>query len=238
MCLESNGTMLITNCTFSGNYGIDGGALYINSPTVTINNSIFWGNTSPGISTIATGGSATVNLAYSDIEGGVPAGVTGGAGNITTNPYFVDALNGDFRLKSSTPFSNAIDAGSNALVLGITDLLGNARIQNGVVDMGAYENIPGSSLKRADEDPVDEAQTTAAFTLYPNPGKSSFQIKRASDDPAVVRVLDITGRTVLERSFSGAGAAVVFELGDAPAGIYLVELTSVSQTTVERWIKE
>lgn len=51
--------------------------------------------------------------------------------------HFVDPENGDFHLK---PTSSYIDAGSNEnIAYTETDLDGNPRIANGIVDMGAYE---------------------------------------------------------------------------------------------------
>ena len=54
----------------------------------------------------------------------------------TRDPHFVDAAKGDFRLLGDSP---CIDMGNNRNVSGETDIRGNARIQNGVVDLGAYE---------------------------------------------------------------------------------------------------
>jgi hypothetical protein len=60
---------------------------------------------------------------------------------ITSDPLFVDAENGDYHLQSGSP---CIDVGDNSLVPAgtSTDLDGNPRIQNGTVDMGAYEFQP------------------------------------------------------------------------------------------------
>lgn len=60
----------------------------------------------------------------------------GTSGDITTDPQFVDSVGGDYRLQSTSP---CINAGDDALVMGTTDLDGNARIVHGTVDMGAYE---------------------------------------------------------------------------------------------------
>ena len=61
---------------------------------------------------------------------------TSGTGNITTEPLFVDPVNGNFRLQSNSP---CINAGNNAYAPGPTDVDGNPRIVNGTMDMGAYE---------------------------------------------------------------------------------------------------
>ena len=59
-----------------------------------------------------------------------------GAGNISGDPCFVDAVHDDFRLRAGSP---CLDAGSNSFVQSATDLAGNPRISNNTVDMGAYE---------------------------------------------------------------------------------------------------
>ena len=61
---------------------------------------------------------------------------TDGIGNISSNPLFVDAKNGDFRLQMDSP---CIDAGANEYVVGLFDFDGKPRIRNGRVDMGAHE---------------------------------------------------------------------------------------------------
>ena len=57
--------------------------------------------------------------------------------NLLNKTHFIDPENGDFHLK---PTSSYIDAGSNEnIAYTETDLDGNPRIANGIVDMGAYE---------------------------------------------------------------------------------------------------
>jgi predicted outer membrane repeat protein len=140
----------ITNCTFSGNSARGGGAVYCReNSSPTINNCVLWDNSA-----------RLGNEIYVEEEYFSPPLVTlnncdvtpGGywdwfTGSITENncihldPLFVDAAGGNYRLQATSP---CIDAGDNSLVpVGITtDLDGNARIQNGTVDMGAYEYQP------------------------------------------------------------------------------------------------
>jgi hypothetical protein len=79
------------------------------------------------------------NFTYSDLQGGWP-----GAGNLNIDPQFVDAANGDYRLRWGSP---AIDAGANSGAPPF-DLEGVVRPQDGnfdgirVTDMGAYERAP------------------------------------------------------------------------------------------------
>ncbi|MFT4062522.1 MAG: T9SS type A sorting domain-containing protein, partial [Edaphocola sp.] len=79
----------------------------------------------------------TYTSQYSLIEGNTAT--TNGnidATGITVTDIFNDATNGDYTLKSS---SVAINAGNNALNSTTTDLAGNARVYDTVIDLGAYE---------------------------------------------------------------------------------------------------
>ncbi|MHC4535048.1 MAG: right-handed parallel beta-helix repeat-containing protein, partial [Planctomycetota bacterium] len=143
MCNNVNSNTTVTNCTFSENStgGYGGGMYNFNDSNPTIANCILWNNTAslsgPQISGLAT-------VTYSDVQGG-----WSGTGNIDADPLFADA---DLRLSTGSP---CINAGSNAALPPDTadldsdgdttepiplDLDGNARIFNGVVDMGAYES--------------------------------------------------------------------------------------------------
>jgi hypothetical protein len=61
---------------------------------------------------------------------------SGGVGNFTNDPLFVNEAGGDFHLQTNSP---CINSGNNAYAPGPTDLDGNPRIVGGTVDMGAYE---------------------------------------------------------------------------------------------------
>jgi parallel beta-helix repeat protein len=62
---------------------------------------------------------------------------TGGSGNISGDPQFQDAPNGDFRLSVLSPGRDAGDDGS--VLAGWPDVAGNPRITGDHLDMGAYE---------------------------------------------------------------------------------------------------
>ena len=55
-----------------------------------------------------------------------------------SDPLFVDAANGNYRLQTNSP---CIDAGDNQLVTSSTDKDGNPRISNRRVVIGAYESL-------------------------------------------------------------------------------------------------
>ncbi|MFI5377668.1 MAG: Ig-like domain-containing protein [Tepidisphaerales bacterium] len=137
----------LINCTLAGNVcGGTGGGISSTSATLTLTNCILWGNSAPTGSQIQPSGTTNVN--YCDIQGGGFAGT----GNISADPLFIrnpgsgpdgtlgtsDDDYGDLRLRTGSP---ALNIGSNAAIPGgiTTDVAGNARIQNGTVDLGAYE---------------------------------------------------------------------------------------------------
>jgi hypothetical protein len=121
----------LNNCTVYGNYAYKGGGTYgaavFNS--IVYNNTVWWGS---GANYPNGSGSFAYSCAKSD-SGGAP----GGTGNTASDPKFVNASS-DFHLQSGSP---CIGAGSPAYVVGATDLDGNPRVINGLVDMGAYQTI-------------------------------------------------------------------------------------------------
>ena len=114
----------VRNCTLSGNSAfISGGGAY----AAPLTNCIVYYNTAPtGPNQYASG------LRYCCTT---PLPVSG-AGNFTNAPLFVDQAGSDLHLQTNSP---CINAGSNAYVVGSTDLDGNPRIVGGTVDVGAYE---------------------------------------------------------------------------------------------------
>lgn len=140
---DSATTTTITNATFYSNTAQNGGALASAANSFeSIGNSIFWSNTPNEF---------FENLSYSAVTYSLLQTENSGAGNIVgiepnfANPFNLagfdglwftpdDGLSANYR----SPFVNT---GSNALSASIaTDISGNVRAQNGIVDMGAYES--------------------------------------------------------------------------------------------------
>ena len=135
--LPGNDTDII-NCTFFQNDGHDrGGAINGCSP-LRVSNSILWDNYSLNGEEYFCGDPDLQHImiiSYSDID---QDGFSASNGNIRKYPLFVDLENGDVHLQYRSP---CIDSGTNdAIGLPLTDLDGNPRIINGIVDMGAYES--------------------------------------------------------------------------------------------------
>ncbi|MEM7309698.1 MAG: right-handed parallel beta-helix repeat-containing protein [Planctomycetota bacterium] len=117
----------IDHCTFVGNQaGVTGGAVATQA-ALTIRSSIFWSNTPGSIDGLG----AAIDVAHCLVEGGFP-----GAGNLDTDPLFVQAVPGDFHLSLGSPCR---DAGAPGAPAPTTDIDGDPRLIDGAVDMGADE---------------------------------------------------------------------------------------------------
>tara|TARA_B100001167_G_scaffold96768_1_gene58896 strand:- start:269 stop:2149 length:1881 start_codon:yes stop_codon:yes gene_type:complete len=124
----------LTNCTITGNSSDNGGALRATyGGHFNVTNSIIWDNSTPEQVSLENG---TVNITYSDIDGGF-----NGEGNINADPLFTNADNGDFTLSQSS--SPCFDAGTADIdgdgFQDITDYFGSAP------DMGAFEFCEGGT---------------------------------------------------------------------------------------------
>ena len=150
-----DGEPKFVNCTFAGNEATigTGGALFDTRGEAVIQNCIIWGNKAakPGtdeVFNVPASGSKTL-ATYSAIKGGWT-----GDGNIAIDPLFVDALNGDYRLKPTSPCRDKgqdaslpkdvadLSADGNTTEVLPKDLGLKARVNGDAVDMGAYEWHP------------------------------------------------------------------------------------------------
>ncbi len=129
-------SLLIINSTITGNSAwFKGGGIFCGPNSLpTITNCILWENDAEFGRQIYTFGGFPV-VTYSDVQGG-----HAGQGNIDADPQFVDPNSGDYHLGAGSP---CIDIGDNNAVPPsvATDMDGNPRIINGVVDLGPYETI-------------------------------------------------------------------------------------------------
>ena len=92
---ESNPLLINNTICFNDRYGMRVG--YIQN-LKSLNN-IIWGNKE---AQIYIDSDASINLSYSDIEGGWP-----GAGNIDSDPLFINPQNDDYHLSDESPCKNA-----------------------------------------------------------------------------------------------------------------------------------
>ncbi|GAB4017070.1 hypothetical protein GCM10028773_12050 [Spirosoma koreense] len=126
----------LTNVSLLGNSApYDGGSIVSIDVSLTLTNAVIFGN--QGSATLVNYNSPVT--AYSSLfDVGVTDYIDGGNNQTTTILPFVSAT--DLRLAPGSPAFNAGDNAAYTTADGpATDLAGNVRIQNGTIDMGAYE---------------------------------------------------------------------------------------------------
>jgi hypothetical protein len=155
-------------------------AIWSNSSTVGIVNSIVWGN-QPN----------RLEDAYTITHSNIPSNTQifgEGQGNIDTDPLFTDSENGDFTLSQGSP---CIDAGTADIdgdgVDDITDFNGLAP------DMGAFE---AEWLDLSDVDQFPESYTV--HQNYPNPFNPTTTLRYDLPEDAMVTIAiyDLMGRSI------------------------------------------
>jgi hypothetical protein len=143
----------LNNVTIADNSAVgSGGGVHSHYSATTLNNCVIWGNTSAEGNQIYMYAQSTITLNHTcysygsndvDNEGTT---FTATNNNITTNPKFVNAANGDFRICGNSP---CVNTGLNSYNTQATDIRGQVRIQNTNIDMGAYEWTSGTDPDQA-----------------------------------------------------------------------------------------
>ncbi len=108
--------LILDHCTIAHNTSQFGGAMLLTATTVSLTNSIVWGNTVDQLYFNAYGNPSTLNVSYTDFQDGA-AGVTGtngtvnwGSGVIDADPLFLDAANDDYHIPYDSPCFNTGDS--------------------------------------------------------------------------------------------------------------------------------
>lgn len=140
----TNSSLVAGNRSVVGASKTQAGIIHVNAY-----NNIFWSNTEiGGVSSKSIANptqDAPSSLAvYNSIGEDNFANATSTTGILNQDPLFTNSVNDDYTLLSG---SAAIDTGDNSIVQSSTDLTGNTRVYNAVVDMGAYESAFGPDNK-------------------------------------------------------------------------------------------
>ena len=214
--MYNKGKISVINCDFVDNQAVeDGGGVYNETKYSKFSNGIFWGNNAAG-SPNQICGTSTFN--YCAIQGGFEGtniidlanendGSDGG-----NYPRFVNPNDGNYSIDRA---SVCVNAGDNS-VSGITgpDLLGNQRIVDNIIDLGAIENQYGLS--------VDEIEDEF-FVVYPNPFDNQLIIKK--DGVIEIEVFNSLGQKITSAE---AQDKITLDTSDWDIGVYLIKVNGKS----------
>jgi hypothetical protein len=101
------------------------------------------------------------------------------------------------------------------------DFLGNVRSIGAGADMGAFEF--GGAIPR-----LSASEVSVPATLFPNPSLGGFELRFAEPVNGTLEVFGLQGARVLSLGLFEAQRAA-FDLGNQPAGVYLVRVVSGGQ---------
>jgi len=227
----------LTNITVSGNSANTGGGIYCRDSDPDLVNCILWNDTPQEIYFHSSGGSNTITISYSDIEGEEAGIVTNNngtvnwlEGNIDDNPLFVSTGWNPLMLQDLSPCVNAGIPDTTGLNLPEFDLAGNSRVFGGRIDMGAYENQ--NVIVNTDEDLIP--MSTKLNQNYPNPFNPTTTINYSlkEDSKVSINIYNIKGQKVKQLTtdqLSAGQHSVVWDGRDdnnkqVSSGIYFYKL--------------
>jgi hypothetical protein len=256
---QSWGYLDYVNNIITGNVSVYGGGIYYYSLSSSdISNNIICNNTGGGIYCFNSEhipnlySSCVYGNTYSDYYNcgdyiGVSVTINSNGdpcdawSNISLDPVFVDAANGDFRLQSDSP---CIDAGTNTITdyeFPLADLAGNYRIWDGdgnesvIVDMGPYEYGAPSGIEG---NPVT-IQDCQLYQNFPNPFNPVTTISYALPKAAQVElnIFNMNGQLVQSlvngKQEKGIHKAE-FNARDLTSGLYIYNLKADGKVVQSR----
>ena len=198
----------VENCTFADCYHpSSASATAVAATGGTIRNSIVWGNyNTSGAAPNSIGSAAQVTHCTSEV-------VLPGDGNITVDPAFTDAANGDYTIR----LSDCVDAGMPcAWHDGAKDLKGEDRVMGEAVDLGCYELKP--SALSVGVSAVSDGGVDKAGVLF------SAQVSGTATGTTEYD-WTITGPYGYEKKAVGSGDAYATLALELSAGVYSASVT-------------
>ena len=219
--LYNKGKITVINCDIVDNQVSDnGGGIYNETKYNKFYNSIFWGNTKNGAANQIYGTSTFKNCA---VQGGfagtniIDLSDDNDGADSGNYPRFVAPEQGDYSIDRA---SVCVDAGDNS-VTGVTgpDYLGNQRIVNGIIDLGAIECQYGLSVADVDE---------TAFVLYPNPFDNQLVVKM--DGVMEVDIYNCLGQKIISTK---AQDEVTLNTSEWESGVYFVTINGITKKVVK-----
>lgn len=232
----SMGDYTITNATIAHNLSDGSRAVGLGSGNFKIYNSIFFGNETGNIqvhensnveiyNSLLYGGensiyelsSNNVNVYYDE------------ATNLNENPYFSEHEDFFYYLLEESPCINSGTTEIPGMELPETDIIGNPRVYDGQVDMGAYEYV--GPVGNNDFPYPQEIEKPNMIKLFPNPlvDYTKIEVKSNKRGKTRIYITDLNGYLITELCNTSATtlkSIILFENNkyQLAAGTYLLTL--------------
>jgi hypothetical protein len=237
---------IYVNNTIVYNQAMYGGGFYCkDSVSPGFYNSIIWGNTA------SVGDQGYLFEIYSqagffncDVEGG-PALFGGSGGGVSfsgaweqcldTIPGFAATGENPYALGDTSPCIDMGSSDTSGLLLPETDLGGNPRIFNNIIDMGAYEWWTVGV--------TDQSSELSSLKIWPNPTEGKFKVhpptggSKFKVEVQEVELVDSFGKVVLSMEMNSESNPLEFDISHLPSGIYLVRILSGNKSITKKLIK-
>jgi len=238
-------TLSMSNCTVANNANT-GAALFVQGSVAHVENCIFWNNGSD-FETYDDEVPAELTVNYTLTQQGFT-----GTENISSDPLFANATNGDFHVKSKAgrfdpqtgQFVNdnvnspAIDAGNPT-----SDYSNEPQPNGNRVNLGRYGNTAEAS--KSEITGIIETDESQNITVYPNPTSGELRIESVDIRVESVDIFDIYGRKVATKfpsknleGWQPKADGVVFDISNLSAGIYFIKITTENGIVTKKVVKE
>ena len=221
--MYNKGNITMINCDVVDNQALEGGGgIYNETRYSKISNSVFWGNVADNAPNQILG---TSKFNYCAIQGGFETGTNiidlaldnDGDGDNKKYPRFINPNAGNYALNQ---YSACVDAGDKTIT-GVTgpDFLGNQRVMNGQIDLGAIEYQTITAVEDVEE---------ATFVMYPNPIDNQLIIIK--DGKISAEVFNSLGQKVLSAE---AQDEMTLDTSALEQGVYIVKVNGVTRKVVK-----
>ena len=219
--MYNKGKIMVVNCDFiSNNATNDGGGMFNETQYSKFYNTIVWGNMAGNEANQIAG---TSKFNYCAIQGGFDgtnninlASENEGADN-QQYPRFENPEDGNYSLNKN---SVCVDAGDKT-VAGVTnpDYLGNPRVVNGQIDIGAIECQTIASVYDVLSD---------SFVIYPNPVENQLVVVK--EGFIQVEVYDFLGQRIASAE---AHDEIVLNTTEWENGVYFVKVNGTTKKVIK-----
>jgi len=170
-------------------------------------------------------GGANVEMQYSlTNDATFPENVTNVSNNLlNSDALFTNTGANDFSLQSTSPAIDAGNPSSSGLNIPVTDILGNPRIDNTIIDIGAIEFQQALNVNNINE--------LADLKIYPNPTKDFIYV--TSNESLTIEVFSIDGKSI------GNYNTKIIDLSKVKSGIYVLKIEdSTGKSIIRKIVKK